>query len=138
VPKTPSDKPQRPAVITAIVTSSKGVLVGKRNDGTPPWTFIASQNEPGESPADTIIRGVKEEADLQIVPDRILGERVHPETGRLVVYVSARPVGVSTRISVGDEGELAEVRWVSRVEADELLPGMFEPVRKHLAANLAR
>jgi 8-oxo-dGTP diphosphatase len=138
MPKSPSDKPQRPAVITAIVTSSKGVLVGKRNDGKPPWTFIAGENERDESPADTITREVKEKAGLQIVPDRILGECLHPETGRLVVYVSARPVGVSTQISVGDEGELAEVRWVGRVEADELLPGMFESVRKHLAANLAR
>ena len=33
--------------------------------------------------------------------------------------------------------ELAEVRWVSLAEADELLPGMYEPVREHLARELA-
>jgi 8-oxo-dGTP diphosphatase len=121
----------------AIVTSSKGVLVGKRNDEKQPWTFIAGENEPGESPADTIIRAVREETGLQIAPDRILGERVHPETGRHMVYVSARPVGVSTRIFVADEGELDEIRWVGLAEADELMPDMVEPVRNHLAATLA-
>ena len=129
----PSDKPQRPAVITAIVTSDKGVLVGKRNDGKPPWTFIAGENEPMESPADTIIREVKEETGLEIVAGDILGERVHPKTGRHMVYVAARPARGSTRVYVGDEDELAEVRWVTLAEADELLPGMFEPVRDHLA-----
>jgi hypothetical protein len=29
--------------------------------------------------------------------------------------------------------ELAEVRWLSLLEADELMPGMFGPVREHLA-----
>jgi hypothetical protein len=37
---------------------------------------------------------------------------------------------------VNDEEELAEVRWVTLAEADELLPGMFEPVRAHLAQVL--
>jgi 8-oxo-dGTP pyrophosphatase MutT (NUDIX family) len=133
VPEPSSDKPQRPAVITAIVTSDKGVLVGKRNDGKPPWTFIAGENEPMESPADTIVREVKEETGLEVTAGDILGERVHPKTGRHMVYVAAKPARRSTAVYVGDEDELAEVRWVTLAEADELLPGMFEPVREHLA-----
>jgi 8-oxo-dGTP pyrophosphatase MutT (NUDIX family)/transcriptional regulator with XRE-family HTH domain len=137
VPEPPSDKPQRPAVITAIVTSAKGVLVGKRNDGKPPWTFIAGENEPLESPADTIVREVKEETGLEIVAGEILGERVHPKTGRHMVYVAARPARRSLKVIVGDTDELAEVRWVSLAEADELLPGMFGPVRDYLERTLA-
>jgi len=136
MPEPPATKPQRPAVITAIVTSPLGVLVGKRNDGKPPWTFIAGENEPGESPADTIVREVKEETGLRITAGDILGERVHPKTGRHMVYVAASPEGGSTKVFVGDEDELAEVRWVGLAEADELLPGMFEPVREHLARVL--
>jgi hypothetical protein len=41
-----------------------------------------------------------------------------------------------TDVIVGDEDELAEVRWVGLAEAGELLPGMFEPVREHLAREL--
>jgi 8-oxo-dGTP diphosphatase len=136
VPEPPADRPQRPAVITAIVTSSEGVLIGRRNDGKPPWTFIAGENEPRESPADTIVREVKEETGLVIVAGGILGERVHPKTGRHMVYVAARPAGRSLKVIVGDTDELAEVRWVSLAEADELLPGMFEPVREHLAREI--
>jgi NADH pyrophosphatase NudC (nudix superfamily) len=136
VPEPSSDKPQRPAVITAIVTSKQGVLIGKRNDGKPPWTFIAGENEPGESPADTIVREVKEETGLRITAGRIIGERVHPKTGRHMVYVAAAPVGSTLNVFVGDEDELAEVRWASLAEADVLLPGMFEPVREHLEKNL--
>jgi 8-oxo-dGTP diphosphatase len=136
VTEPPADKPQRPAVITAILTSNRGVLVGKRNDGKPPWTFIAGENEPMESPADTIIREVKEETGLQVTAGQILGERVHPKTGRHMVYVAARPVR-GTDVFVGDEDELAEVRWVTLAEADELLPGMYEPVREHLAQTIS-
>jgi len=53
-----------------------------------------------------------------------------------MVYVAARPAGRSLKVIVGDTDELAEVRWVSLAEADELLPGMFEPVREHLAREI--
>jgi 8-oxo-dGTP diphosphatase len=85
------DIPNGPAVITAIVTSDRGVLVGQRHDGKPPWTFIAGEQEPGESPEDTIIREVKEETRPEIIPGRVLGERVHPKTDRPLIYLSARP-----------------------------------------------
>src|SRR5580704_16700782 len=48
--------PPRPAIVAAIVTSALGVLVGRRNDGEPPWTFIAGEVEPGESPEDAAVR----------------------------------------------------------------------------------
>jgi len=129
-------EPMQP-VFAAIVTSGRGVLVGRRQDGTPPWTFIAGWSNPGESPGDTIIREVKEEACLVVEAGRKLGERVHPGTGRLMVYYAARPTH-GTEIHVGDEAELAEVRWIGLAEADELLPGMFEPVREYLSRELGR
>ncbi len=64
----PAASPEPQPVVAAIVTSHLGVLAGRRNDGKPPWTFIAGEIDPGE---------------------------------------------------------LAEVRWLSLQEADELMPGMF-------------
>jgi 8-oxo-dGTP diphosphatase len=122
-------------VIAAIVTSDRGVLVGRRNDRTPPWTFIAGRSEPGESSTDTIIREVKEETGCIVKVGKRLGERIHPDTGRLMIYYAAKPVH-GTEIHVGDEAELAEVRWVGLAEADELLPGMFGPVREYLAREI--
>ena len=54
------------AVVAAIVTSDRGVLVARRVDQDPPWTFIAGEDEPGECHEDTIIREVKEETELRI------------------------------------------------------------------------
>ena len=54
-----------------------------------------------------------------------------------MIYLAARPVR-GTDVFVGDEDELAEVRWVSLAEADELMAecGMFEPVHEYLAREL--
>lgn len=124
-------------IATAIVTSNLGVLVGRRNDGKPPWTFIAGEVEPGESPADAAEREVKEETGLEVEAGQVIGERVHPKTGRTMIYMAARPVR-GTEVIVGDEVELAEVRWVTLAEADQLMSayGMFEPVHEHLAREL--
>jgi 8-oxo-dGTP pyrophosphatase MutT (NUDIX family)/transcriptional regulator with XRE-family HTH domain len=129
-----TEEPAQP-VVAAIVTSDRGVLVGKRRDGKPPWTFIAGEQEPGEQPEDTAIREVKEETGLRIQAGDLIGERVHPKTGRTMIYLAATPTH-GTDYIVGDEDELADVKWVSLAEADELLPGMFEPVREHLAREL--
>jgi 8-oxo-dGTP pyrophosphatase MutT (NUDIX family) len=128
--------PEPPPVVAGIVTSRLGVLIGRRNDRTPLWTFIAGQIEPGESPADAIVREVKEEACLVVEPaDQELGRRVHPATRRTMIYVACRPVG-DLHIEVGDPDELAEVRWVDLAEATQFLPGMFEPVAAFLGRTI--
>jgi 8-oxo-dGTP pyrophosphatase MutT (NUDIX family) len=132
----PSTAPEHQPVVAAIVTSDLGTLVGRRNDGKPPWTFIAGEVEPGESIADAAVREVKEETGLLVRAAPVeIGRRVHPKTGRTMIYLACEPTE-GTAVFVGDVDELAEVRWVSLAEADELLPGMFEPVRAHLAAML--
>jgi len=132
----PSTLPEPAPIVAAIVTSDLGVLVARRNDGKPPWTFIAGEIEPGESPADAAVREVKEETGLRIRAGRVIGRRVHPQTGRTMVYMAARPTH-GTEAFVGDDQELAEVRWVSLAQADELMAGtIFEPVRKYLKAAM--
>ena len=127
----PSTVPEPGPVVAAIVTSHRGVLVGKRQDGKPPWTFIAGKIESGESPADAAVREVKEETGLRIEAGGVIGRRVHPSTGRTMVYMAAQPTH-GTDVFVGDDEELDEVRWVSLAEAEELMSGIiFEPVQKY-------
>lgn len=136
-PLTEPGTPEPQPVVAAIVTSEHGVLVGRRNDGKPPWTFIAGEVEPGESPADAAIREVKEETGLLVNYSKIIGRRVHPKTGRTMIYLACTPALIgATGIFVGDEDELAEVRWISLAEVDQLLPGVFEPVREYLINEL--
>ncbi len=132
-----STKPEPQPVVAAIVTSEHGVLLGRRNDGKPPWTFIAGEVEPGESPADAGVREVKEETGLLVAAGQELGRRVHPATGRTMIYMAARPTH-GTDIFVGDRDELAEVRWITLTEAEQLMQpyGMFGPVRDYLAKML--
>lgn len=127
--------PVKPPVAAAIVTSKLGVLVERRHDGRPLWTFPAGEIEPGEAPADTAIRETKEECGLAIVVSHMIGERDHPKTGVHMYYLAARPYH-GTEVHNGDEAELAEVRWVGLAEAGELLAGMFGPVHDHLERTL--
>jgi 8-oxo-dGTP pyrophosphatase MutT (NUDIX family) len=127
---------KRPIVL-AIITSAEGVLVGKRHDGKPPYTFIGGEVEPMETPEEAVIREVEEEAKLTIMVSAAgpIGQRVHPKTGRTMIYMPCAPVG-STHVEVGDKEELAEVRWVSLSEAEDLLPNLYEPVLVYLAKAL--
>lgn len=134
----PATTPEPPPVVAAVVVSEHGALVGQRNDGKPPWTFIAGEIEPGESPTDAICREVKEETGLLVqAAERPIGRRIHPKTGRTMIYLQCWPTH-GTDVWVGDTEELATVRWVPAFEElDQLMPGMFEPVRAHLRRALA-
>ncbi|WP_300007466.1 NUDIX domain-containing protein [Pseudonocardia sp.] len=133
-----ADQPELEPVAAAIVVSELGVLVGRRHDGNPPWTFIAGKIEPGESPADAAVREVKEETGLVVrAAARPIGRRVHPRTGRMMIYLECYPTE-GTDVQVGDPEELAEVRWLDLDELDGYLPGMFEPVRTYLGKALGR
>ena len=125
---------QQGAVAAAIVTTAKGVLIVRRNDGKPPWTFPSGKIETGESPEDAAVRETREETGLGIRAEGIIGSRRHPRTGRLIVYVAATPV--SDPDGVADGTELAEVRWAGLAEAAELMGDMSEAVRRHLVRSL--
>ena len=129
----PADRPEPQPVVAAVVTSNRGVLVARRRDGRPLWTFIAGEIEPGESPTDAAVREVKEETGLEVelAAGREIGRRVHPHTGRTMIYLACRPAG-DLEPHVGDPDELAEVRWARLDEAETLLTGLYEPVREYL------
>jgi 8-oxo-dGTP diphosphatase len=132
-----STMPEPQPVVVAIVSSHLGVLAARRRDGKPPVTFISGEIEPGESPADAAVREVKEETGLVIKAGRIIGRRVHPDTGRSLTYMAAWPATADTDVAVVDEDELAEVRWMSFTEVTGLMgKNLFEPVRKHLRRTL--
>jgi len=134
----PATSPEKQPVVAAIVTSHLGVLVGRRNDGRPPWTFIAGEIEPGESQVDAAVREVKEEAGLRVrAGHQEIGRRLHPKTSRLMIYLACTPTE-GTDVFVGDEEELAEVRWASLDEVAELMgqKNVFAPVWDHLSRVL--
>ena len=129
----PGTEPEPASVAAAVITSEKGVLVARRHDRIPPWTFPATEIGADESPAAAAARAVLKETGLAATVDHVIGRRIHPKTGRLMIYVDATVEG--TDAQVGD-ADLAEVRWIDLAEADQLMADMFPPVRQHLGRVL--
>ena len=117
-------------VVVAVVTGPRGVLVGQRHDRDPPWTFPGGKVEPGETPSAAACREVLEEAGIEVMIVGELGRRVHPRTGRTVIYLVARPVGEPHPRA--DGRELTTVKWAEPTEVELLMPDLFEAVRSHL------
>jgi len=55
-------------VVAVIVTSAERVLVGRRRDGMPRWTFPGGGIEPGETAQEAAVREVREETGLLVRP----------------------------------------------------------------------
>ncbi|MGH8919436.1 MAG: NUDIX domain-containing protein [Actinomycetes bacterium] len=132
--------PQAAPIVAAVITSGLGVLVGRRHDGVPPWTFIAGEVETGESARDAAVREVLEETTLAVrAGGEEIGRRIHPATGRTMIYLACTPTA-GTDVRIGDPEELAELRWIPTLAAlFQLIPSthMFPPVREHLARLLS-
>src|SRR5487761_529351 len=122
----PATLPEQPHVALAVITSDRGVLIAKRKDGIPPWTFLGGDIQPGESAADAMRRRVQAEAGLPVASVHFIGRRIHPKTSRVMVY-SHVEVG-DGEPQLGDPDDLAEVRWASIDETRELMPDMYGPV----------
>jgi len=126
----PTTLPEQPHVALAIITSDRGVLIAKRRDGIPPWTFLGGEIREGESSGDALRRRVQAEAGLTVTHVHFIGRRIHPKTSRVMVYghVTVEPGDPQ----LGDPEDLSEVRWVSIDETRDLMPDMWSPVRQYL------
>jgi 8-oxo-dGTP diphosphatase len=116
--------------------SDLGLLLVRRADGAPPWSFPGGKPEPGGSPESAARREVGEECGLDIAIGAVLGQRRHPRTDRVLTYLAGHPMGATT-ITTADPAT-AEARWVSHDEFELLLPDVFAPVRAWLHTHLQR
>ena len=126
----PLTLPEQPHVALAVITSDQGVLVARRNDGIPPWTFLGGIILPGETAGDALHRKVQHEAGLPVTSVRFIGRRIHPKTSRVMVYGHVEVGEGEPRL--GDPEDLAEVRWASIDETRTLMPDMYSAVRMYL------
>lgn len=102
------------------------VLVGKRSDNGQ-WRLPAGVLEPGEQPAQTVLREVLEETGVRVAVDRLIKVETLPMTtypnGDQVQYLSCvfRAHHLSGDPYVADD-ESTEVCWWDLDRTDELLP----------------
>ncbi|MDH6117008.1 NUDIX hydrolase [Kitasatospora sp. GAS204B] len=128
---------ERPGIAAAIVVRGGRVLMVRRrvSEGQLSWQFPAGKIEPGESPEEAAICETAEETGLGVAAGKLLGERVHPMTGRLMSYTACEVV--SGTATVADAEEVDEVAWVALAEIPPYVPyGLFEPVQEYLDAVL--
>lgn len=130
------DSPRPPIAAAVIVKGGRVLLVRRRvKEGTLSWQFPAGEVEAGESAGEAAVREAHEETGLTVTGTNVLGERVHPATGRTMVYVACDVV--SGEATVVDDEELVELAWAEHGQLAEYVPyGFFEPVQKYLDGAL--
>jgi len=123
----------RPAIAAAIIVANGRVLMVRRrvSEGQLSWQFPAGEVEPGETGEIAAVRETLEEVGLTVQADKMLGERVHPNTGRTMLYFACSVV--EGEAHVADDDELDAVEWCDRAKVAEFVPyGLFGPVQEHV------
>jgi 8-oxo-dGTP diphosphatase len=124
---------EQQGISTAIIVDGGRVLMIRRRqrEGKLSWAFPGGGIEAGETAEGAAVREVAEETGLDVKAIRMLGDRVHPDTGRHMSYVACERVGGEARVE--DDDELAEVAWVRHADIPGLVPwGLFGPVQEYL------
>lgn len=116
--------------VTSVVTDEDGrvLLVRRADDGR--WTLVGGIPEPGEEPAETAVREVREETAVRCVVQRVLAVGAQPPIRYpngdvcqfLDIAVACRAVGGEARVN--DE-ESVEVGWFAR----DALPALSDHAR---------
>lgn len=129
---------EKPGISAAIIVDGGKVLMVRRriSEGELMWQFPAGAIEAGEVAEDAAVRETSEETGLAVKAVRLLGERVHPKTGRLMSYTACAVVDGEAHVA--DDDELDAVAWVALDEVPEYVPyGLFEPVQDYLNESLS-
>lgn len=129
----------QPAIAAAVVVHDGRVLLVRRRvkEGSLSWQFPAGAVEDGETREEAAVRETSEETTLTVRALKVLGERVHPATGRTMSYTACEVI--EGEPTVGDPEELDAVEWVEHGKLAEYVPyGFYGPVQEHLDAMLKR
>jgi len=127
-----------PAVCGIVFNDKNEVLLGRRSDNGK-WAAIAGVMEPGESPANAIVREVLEETGVTALPEKITGVYLSPiytfpdRNRSQYLTVTFRCRHLSGTPHVADDESL-EVRYFPLHEIPPLMSDHGDRVR-HAAAN---
>ncbi|MEV6441154.1 NUDIX hydrolase [Amycolatopsis sp. NPDC051716] len=129
---------EKKSIASAITVHEGRVLLVRRRvkEGSLSWQFPGGEIEEGESATEAAVRETREETGLEVKDVSVLGERVHPNTGRTMIYVACQVVGGTA--TVVDDDELAELAWSDGTQLTDYVPYPFYgPVQEFLDGNLS-
>jgi 8-oxo-dGTP diphosphatase len=127
----------KPGISAGIVVHEGRVLMVRRRieEGALSWQFPAGAIEVGETPEQAAVRETQEETGLTVDAVKLLGERVHPKTGRSMSYTACTVLGGEAHVA--DEDEIADIAWITHGEIAEYVPyGLYGPVQEYLDGAL--
>ncbi|GAA2468707.1 NUDIX hydrolase [Winogradskya humida] len=109
--------------VSAVVLNDRGeVLLGQRSDNHQ-WALIAGMMDPGEQPAEAVVRETLEETNVQVKVERLAGVVLHEvvygngdHCQMVNTWFRCRAVGGEARVN---DSESLEVGWFS---LDDLPP----------------
>lgn len=119
--------------VTAVVFDHAGrLLLGQRSDNGR-WALVAGVMDPGEQPAEAVVREVYEETAVHVVPERVSSVLTQPpntypngdQTEFVDITFRCRAVGGEARVN--DDESLA-VGWFTLAD----LPPISEPARQRI------
>ncbi|MFD0263278.1 NUDIX domain-containing protein [Kitasatospora indigofera] len=123
-------------VAAAIVDDDGRILLGQRaDDGR--WSMIGGILDPGEQPADGLVREVFEEAGVVVVPEVLASVTVSPvveypngdHSQYLELTFRCRMVGGEARVN---DDESLDIRWFEPDALPELEPRILNRLRQAL------
>ena len=120
-----------PKVVIVVVVQHEGkLLLGRRNidPGKGLWSFVSGYVDRGEKVEEAAIREVKEETNLDVQLDNLLG--IYSRNGNPHVVIAYRASVVNDDISkmVGQPDEVSELTFF----ACEEMPDLAFPMDKHI------
>jgi 8-oxo-dGTP pyrophosphatase MutT (NUDIX family) len=115
--------------VVAVVRDARGRVLLQQRTKSGKWNLPGGSIDPGEAPADAVVREVREETGLDVAPERVAGvfggraHRMRYDSGNEVEYtVVAFDCRVVGGALAGEPDETEAVAFVGPEEAARRLP----------------
>ena len=119
-------------VIGIVKKGSKVLLINRQEkEGNLIWAFPGGKIESGENEQEALKREILEETNIRCQPTQKIGERVHPDTQKQLIYWLCKYD--KGKINISKMEEIIETRWMSSEDVfKHITSDLFEPVKFYL------
>ncbi|QDY76790.1 NUDIX hydrolase [Streptomyces qinzhouensis] len=135
---TQAQDPLLAPVAAAVISLDSHVLLVRRRhtEGTLEWQLPAGKLRSTECPRQAAVREARQETGVLACAVKVLGERVHPDTGCLITYVACNYVSGEPYAAAPDE--VTSAQWIPHDQIPRYIPaGLWLPVVRHLRTTAA-
>jgi 8-oxo-dGTP diphosphatase len=124
--------------VVTIITSGDKILIGKLksemlpNYGGIEYVFPGGKIEENENEEAAAVREAHEETSLLVRVVARIGERLHPKTGREMVYYHAEVMGGHLSVNDPKNDDISELIWITRKSLSAYMPTLYDKINEYL------